>query len=543
MATWTCGSNQEKGLDEMISAWNRNLPVIATYLLAGLMMVCFAAAVVTLGVRLFPLWKGGYFLAVAFFVSLQVFVSRRYIEDTPMFSSDWFLQQAVEWMVIYVFLRLSIFLSQGAAAFQESLNAFPNAPLDALFPPEVIVALAFALIVRYLSSSLIDKLRLLEHDPDRLDMERKGFFIQNREVVRKSLISYVFLLGAGMLLMTAMVRVDVSGDQFRVVDAPGQLWNLVVYFIAGLALLGLTQFSTLRTRWYLQEIPMRRDLAVRWGIYSLVLLIGVAILASLLPTRYSIGFLTLLGWIIAGISFLLTLLQLLILAPFLFLIQWLFSLLGRPIAPPVAPPPPHITPPLDQTQQAAPPWLDLLKSILFWGTLLTVILFSLIYYLKQREDLVALLRAQSLVGWASKVGQWFLNLFHNVNARVDESVRQGIQRIFRSRRGKNPGLLPFKRSRSPADPREQILSAYLDLVLENQDGPLERKNAQTPREYQGTLQNSIPDAEEDIHLLTEAFIEARYTPHPISEKISRQARLSWKQISAAIQQFRENRKD
>ncbi|HVN55344.1 MAG TPA: DUF4129 domain-containing protein [Anaerolineaceae bacterium] len=526
----------------MISSWNRNLPVVATYFLACVMMVCFAATVVNLGARLYPLWQGEYYLAIALFVSLQVLVSRRYIEDTPIFSPDWFLQQAVEWVVILIFVRLSIYLTYGFGALQEDLSSLQESPLDVLLPSEVVVALAFAFVIHFLSSTLIEDLRLLEHDPDQLDMERKGYYIQNRETIRRSLITFVFIVGAVMLLMTAVIRVEISGNRFRVVDAPSQIWNLVVYFIAGLILLGLTRFSTLRTRWYLQEIPIRRDMALRWGIYSLVVLVGVAFIASFLPTRYSIGFLTLLGWIITGFYLLLSLFQLLILVPFFLLYQWLLSLFGQPVPRQAAPTLPPINPFLDQTHLASSPWMELLKTILLWGTIFAISFFSLYHYLKQRGELVAKLRNLPAFAWFATVARWLLRWFHGAKARVEEGVSLGIQRILHLRKEMAPRPTPGRSPRSISDPRDQVLSAYLDLIHENKGSPLERKTVQTPREYQKTLDHTIPEVEEEIQLLTDAFIEARYTPHPITEKTSNLARLSWKQISTAIQRFRESRK-
>ena len=119
---------------------------------------------------------------------------------------------------------------------------------------------------------------------------------------------------------------------------------------------------------------------------------------------------------------------------------------------------------------------------------------------------------------------------------LKNAVRQGLQKLRQagapvvggfSRRFTNPRRLP---------PRERVRFFYLALVRKGKDAGLPRRPYQTPNEYAASLQQNLPEVDEDLNPLTEAFIEARYSDHPVSETQAGLARRSWEHLRRMLQQ-------
>ena len=63
-----------------------------------------------------------------------------------------------------------------------------------------------------------------------------------------------------------------------------------------------SQFALLRAQWGWERIAVAPQMAWRWAGYALVMLLGVAALVSVLPTRYSVGLLTALAYVLTWIT-------------------------------------------------------------------------------------------------------------------------------------------------------------------------------------------------------------------------------------------------
>jgi len=83
-------------------------------------------------------------------------------------------------------------------------------------------------------------------------------------------------------------------------------------------------------------------------------------------------------------------------------------------------------------------------------------------------------------------------------------------------------------------PREQVLYYYLSILQRARQRGIPRRAAQTPREYSATLEPSLPEVQQEIGTLTDAFVEARYSRHIIGSDRVSQVRVSWQQVKAAL---------
>jgi hypothetical protein len=93
------------------------------------------------------------------------------------------------------------------------------------------------------------------------------------------------------------------------------------------------------------------------------------------------------------------------------------------------------------------------------------------------------------------------------------------------------------------DPRRQIYFFYLAMIRRGSEQGVERKSSQTPSEYAVTLERALPSANEDVHTMTEAFVEARYSPRKINTDETNLVKAAWKRVRRALQMLRKPNKN
>jgi len=105
-----------------------------------------------------------------------------------------------------------------------------------------------------------------------------------------------------------------------------------------------------------------------------------------------------------------------------------------------------------------------------------------------------------------------------------------------------PPASPFSFFRLGAQSsRDQILHYYLSLLRRAGELGFPRRPAQTPREYEPTLETHLPEAQAETDQLTQAFVEARYSRQAIGEDQARRVRAYWERVRAALQARRRGR--
>jgi hypothetical protein len=182
-------------------------------------------------------------------------------------------------------------------------------------------------------------------------------------------------------------------------------------------------------------------------------------------------------------------------------------------------------------EQAINPWLDYLRSIVVWVIVVTMVVYVLVSYFRERPELIQALTSLRPIRalrrwWAAlrgRVGGWMSDL----NARLPRDL---LQRWF-----SRAAAPPFNFFRlGGASPREQIAYYYLSLLRRAEQSGFARRPAQTPDEYQPTLDAELPTAQTDTEAMTREFIEARYSPHPVQAEQARRVRSAWERVRAAL---------
>jgi hypothetical protein len=366
--------------------------------------------------------------------------------------------------------------------------------------------------------------------------------VRDQAPPRQRLMATVFGIGAVLMFFTAMTRLDISAffiansvsirHNLSPLDAGGA--GTLLYFLFALGLLSQGNYITLNTRWYLQRLPVSRDMASRWAFYSITFLLMIVVIASVLPTSYSLGLLSVLGYLIdivlsllmVIIGFIYLLVGLLISLPFL-----LFQR-DPPIEMPNAAPPEFMaTPPPNLAEPGVPvPWLDLLKSVIFWVIFLVVVGYSINQYLRQHQEIVAALR--KFPGWKIIAGiwKWFRGLFANLQRGVGNAIEAGRARLRSpGDPAKISGLNRFLGLRR-LSPRQKVYFYYHALLRRGNETGLPRDLSQTPEEYAQVVERTLPTVEGEVEALTESFSEARYSRHAVKEQDANIVKTYWEHI-------------
>jgi hypothetical protein len=518
---------------------------LISYSLIALMMGCVTLTVGELLGRVLPAWPQWPVAFLGILISADRLYRFGQTRKLTLFSTEWLATFGAQWVVIILALRLVIGLAQGPGALLAELPNWPGSPLEHFFTVEFIAGLLLTVTIWVITGSfaeLLDEFGLQQA----LIAQDVGIAANGEAPARDRLVSLVFTVCTGLVFIAAILRVNlraIQGDTsaalfFDLPPLAGGGASTLAYFMLGLALLSLTQFMALHTRWSLERIPVSAQLAGRWALYSLVFLGLVAGLASLLPTRYSLGLLSLLNLIITVVAYII---QIFIMLVF-FLISLPFMLLGRqaplqnaPIAPPSLPEALQTA----ATTSATAPWVESLKALLFWGGLLAIILYSVVLFLRQHQEILSALR--KMPGWRflAQFFRWLAGLWRGAQKGVTHLIAAGRERLRSQRANRalfSTGFLNLRR----LDPRQKVYFFYLAFIRRSGESGLPRRLAQTPTEFAAAVEHSLPEAETDIDALTAAFIEARYSRRPVEPEKANLVRDTWERVRKVL---RGNKKE
>ncbi|RPH55467.1 MAG: DUF4129 domain-containing protein, partial [Chloroflexi bacterium] len=135
----------------------------------------------------------------------------------------------------------------------------------------------------------------------------------------------------------------------------------------------------------------------------------------------------------------------------------------------------------------------------------------------------------------AKIWGWLRGMFASARSGIAKIVETGRERL-RARRASSKdlfgaGFLNLRR----LDPRQKVYFFYLAFIRRSGESGLPRSLSQTPSEFAAALDTTLPEAGPDIEALTAAFVEARYTPHPVEPHKASLVKTAWERIRKALQ--------
>jgi hypothetical protein len=453
-----------------------------------------------------------------------------------------------QWVLIVLLIRFLLSYANGLDSFLEDLSRFTRGDLASLFTREFVFSLLLALLVWYLTGKFLNLLEEIGLDQARALHEELTPTQIEAVPAHQRLVTLIFSVGIFLVIVTALSRVNlpiiVSNTEglprVESTTASGAEAGALLYFVFGLGLLSLSRLMALQTRWNQLRIPVSsNNLARQWGVYSLFFLLVLAAIVSLLPAGDSLGFLSLVGTLFNFLISVLFFISQVIISLVVLLFSLPFLLFGgaapsidRLPPPPPLPVLPPVEPALPTTSSAA--WA-LIRSILLWGSLVVMILFAFIQFVRQHGGLRAALRHSRVTNWLILAWQWLYRNVDKTRGTLSQALADGWQSLVSRLEGKRisapAGLIRLR----SLDPRRRIYFFYLAMIRRGGEQGLTRKPSQTPSEYAVALEKSLPSASEDIDSITEAFVEARYSHQEVNSKKADTVKATWGRIRRAFQ--------
>lgn len=519
---------------------NERLSSLVSYILVAAMMFCLGIAARNVGARLLPEQNLGYIPYFSFLVSLIGVASQRKVHRSSDLEISPIVYRAVEWVVILVLLKVTIYIWNGLGQFFSDLPRWQYNFIGSFFSAEYILSLLTILIVWGLSLMFVEDLIDLEGDVNILEASNLDLVVSNRSLTQGRMSSRVLVVGIGLVIVATLSRLDYS-TLFSGLKLSRQSYlHILAYFLLGLILLSITQLATRRAVWAWEHIPVGEGIARKWVIYSLGFLLLLSLLAFAIPTGYTLGLFPTFQYFFGLMFGLGYTLMMFILIPIFLFVGWLMSILGINNVPILdTTPPPDILPPLPEVLASSPsPLLELLKSVLFWGILILVIGYAFSVYLRQNKELMQKLRRMPGLNWLVKAWRWLIGKTRSGINLIPKVIDASIKRLRSTLRKEVAQPVSNYINLRQLNPRQKILFYYLALVRRGGESGMPRHPWQTPKDYAKTLELNLPDVESELDSMTRAFLEARYSQHTVGREQVGLIQNAWERIRKLLNQRR-----
>ena len=521
---------------------NDKLASLVSHAILLLMMMCVGSTVMILLQHLVRDFRGAYLPWLCLFISLEAMFTWRKTRRWSDLNTYGIVYYAIEWVVLITIIKLFLSGWHGFAFFWEEIQLWRIDFMNNFFSSEMMLVTTLAFFIWIWTGLNVTDLRELEGDVDILLADDSGIYLNERNACRDHLVSRFYILGVMMIIVTAILQINFNTFTIEPTVGGIELLNILVYFLLGLVLLSQTQFSVLRASWAWSQVPIGKDVGKRWITFSAIFMILIAGISFILPTQYTLGLLTTLNYVFNIIISIISFLVFLIIIPFFSLISYLLrklNIFNATSAPPLeytTPEPPKLT------QPGTPlPWLDVVKSLVFWAIFIGIIGYAFIQYIRQNKELLAKLRRMRGFAWLMKAWAWLRGQMGNLNQQLSITVKSAITRLqLRQKKASemvSSGFISLRR----LSPRQRVLFFYLALIRRGNETGIGRKPSQTPYEYAHTLSGNIKDIHQDVGEMTEAFIEARYSLHKIDVEKANTVREHWEKIRRAIRNLHKKR--
>ena len=512
------------------------------------LLACIAISISQFLQRLWPGFPIALGVGMATLTAAESIWAHRVLEGRALGSEDRTRFRFVEWVVLALVARFAPYLHLGGARLAADLDRWSLQP-GGFFALEFLGALMLMGAFWGTALYLVRNLDELEASPweekvstrsDEYDL--RSSMPQHGQVDRQTVLgritSVYYVGGAVLLLFAGMARLDyAAGFPQRPAATSAIVLNALVYFVLGLLLISQAQYTIQRARWQIQQVPVLDRIGRRWFVMVVIFLSLIALVSALLPIGYSVGILqviaTVIMWVIFGLA------QVFFTILFLagILASWVSSLFGISLNMPdmsmQAPPPPPMA--SDPTAGAGPAWWALVRSLLFWGILVAIVLYSLFGFARDRWGV--------LEGFS--FGRWlnmFLDLWRGLRGGARDvlgmwgrSLSAGVARLRRRGMDATTWWHPHM---GRLTPQERIRYYYISTLHRATRQGVERPDSATPLEYRERLIQALPESGSEIEELTQAFVEARYSVHDMPDEQAQGVARVWRALRRALNQRR-----
>ncbi|HTP08952.1 MAG TPA: DUF4129 domain-containing protein [Anaerolineae bacterium] len=492
---------------------------LTNYLIVSGLLTCASIGTVQLGLQVSSTWNAGYVPVLCLFIALESAYMTRFVRYGKL-PAPWYVLRGVEAMVLFLMLRALLGILRGPQLLPDIT---PN-HVDV----ELLVMTLLALLIWLSSWRIVSDLLDLETLDPALDREVVHEIAAEQVESRRSLISFIVILGVVLTFLAGLLRVHWRSTQPS--DPPGLygIWHLIIYFFLALVLFSRTRLNLLRSGWIWERVPLGQRVGARWITYTVLLLTAAVIIAVLLPTRYSLGLLGTLSYLL---NFVIALVQTIVYA----IMALILNILSRlfPDLPPAPPPPSQDIWPRLPANISPPTSADFIQSLIFWGAFFIIAGYVVVQFLQQHPDLLEGLKHLPGISLVIRFWQRLRAWFGGLNQQIEDllEARRRARRPSATRSVSAPQRWINLRRLSP---RQQVRFYYLAMLRRGGERGHARQPTQTPYEYARTLESQLPEIDRDVDGLTEEFIEARYSQHDIPVEHVGLVRRYWERIKRAL---------
>ena len=530
---------------------------ISFYFLVSLMLTCtifmlviFFDHYLNVFIPLLPIW--------GFLVVWEAFFTYRIAYKENLIRSSWLIYKGMEWVAILILLKVVLELNYSGSVVLHHLENWQQYFGSGFFTRDYLVASSCLSVIWVLSTLYAhdfgqmsdlhnSKIADMKRTPPNYSSQTKMVNYEqiidenetppsNRRSIYKRILNRTLLIGIGMVIFTAqMLRYQVADMPRFYIFIFGVQVFVILYFIFAFLLVSQSNFYALSASWEYGHTVIQPKLISRWLIYSLVFLCFTSVFAVMLPTSYSLGVVGTLNYLIEIVVIVVEFLIGVLVAPILLLLR-LFSFLssgGNPTTPSSIENQPRLPTetvvPSPSSQQLTIPFWDVMKSFIFWAVLLIIIGFVVYQYIHRNQAIRDYLKNIRLSHWANRVWRRLRALVIFSKKSVMAGIKIGIKKIGTLQHSPIVAAIPRWHYSNPSHlpPRQQVVFYYLTMLRRSFEAGYTRQPFQTPAVYGRILCDYLPGEKEGIMLITEAYIEARYSNHEVTSDQAIRVKKAW----------------
>lgn len=487
---------------------------------------------------------------LSFFAALEGAYTAAWLHHPDSRGVDRSAYRVAEVLLMLVLARIVSWLVFGVGLpSPDEMRVFLGAPLSFVVVGNFLTTAFVTLFAWYLAISLGRIFTQLDVHVEEmqfytLSMAEQKAQADNRPIaaargeLQAQYLNHWIVGGMLMVFLAALSTFEVGQfatvanvpDIARLGLRPAMLFALLLYFLGGLWLLSHARLLRLNAQWLADGVGKEVGLERSWQRSSMLLVLAIALAAAFLPIGSTLGISRILQLLLNVLFYIAGL----IFAAIGFLFAAVISLFTRnteQLPPATLQPAPTVVPPPITTPPAPTnPAIAFVLSSVFWAVLIAVVIAALLFFLRERGYRLEWQQVQRSLGTLGAQLRALWQRLHGRARQVGRSVRARLR--DRSRATSPPLSAPVldlgrRRARSP---REQIRYYYLAAVRRAGQSGVPRAGNATPLEYVRELKQRWPEAEAELDRLTEAFLEARYSPRPIDHPMVARVRAVWERL-------------
>jgi len=514
-----------------------------------LMVVALMGAIFSVAIHVNPnrMWQAGF--VICFFVILESFFTTNWLNQPARRSLHHLKYRAAEIVVLAVIIRILTWGIQENWPESSSVLNYLNNPFELFNDGYFWIILGLSLIAWQRTIAINQSFLLMK--PDEAELAYYNLPRNERDQGNQPISddrSHLLLsftqqfLGGGLVVLLCAALASFNLPEFTTIDNPftsgltrlglssSMLASLLIYFLCGFLLLSQGRLAILEMRWLASGVKQQTPIGRHWHRRTLFVLLAIGLIAAFLPVGSTLPFMKIMNLIFYGVYTAITAVFY-IGSLLIFFILSLFLPKGTPSE--ETTPPPSFSPPL-QTQITPIETNETLQYILssaFWAIALIMCIIAFVFFMRDRGIKLNSTHLQRL--WLT-LKLWWQQLRQGINEQMQD-IQGGLESLFTQKPEETTKQSPWRFMRiNDLSPREKVYYFYLSTVKRADQKGVPRQKSETPLEFADDLKSNWPDAEQEIDELTDAFLQARYSPASIEDDDVTPIKKQWKRLKASL---------